>query len=439
MNRYFFFILIFFLFSCKTGPSLFNSATAHERYSKQLISAGLEHTALGEKWFAAANDALNAPQPVTLPYAESGYFPADEPRATGLSFAVKRGQVLNIGVNKNPASGNWLFLELWKKRNGRTDVEQSSDSSLSIRYEVKQDDSLVLRLQPELLQSGNYSLSISIGPSLQFPVSGKGRKIGSFWGDPRDEGGRRHEGVDIFAARGTPVVAGADGIIGSVTENNLGGKVIFLRVSGKDYSLYYAHLDSQWVQPGLRVRKGDSLGAVGNTGNARTTAPHLHFGIYTTGGAINPLNFIDPVEKTATVPPSLKPDKLLARFSVSVTSPGAVAYSANSMAKVMALSSSGYRLILPNGNKIMVASRQVELDLSPLKTMRTKQPGPLLEKPDVAAAKMQSVAALEPVSVMGYYKNFAWVRLKNGVEGWFKQIPETSDPCTPLGSGRHWG
>ena len=63
--------------------------------------------------------------------------------------------------------------------------------------------------------------------------------------------------------------------------------------------LYYAHLDRQLVQPGQHVRPGDTLGLVGNTGNARTTVPHLHFGIYQSGrGAVDPWPYLhraDPV------------------------------------------------------------------------------------------------------------------------------------------------
>jgi len=63
-------------------------------------------------------------------------------------------------------------------------------------------------------------------------------------------------------------------------------------------SLYYAHLDSILVPTGKKVIIGDTLGLVGNTGNARTTVPHLHFGIYKSGqGAINPLPFVKLTER----------------------------------------------------------------------------------------------------------------------------------------------
>jgi peptidoglycan LD-endopeptidase LytH len=117
--------------------------------------------------------------------------------------------------------------------------------------------------------------------------------VGSRFGDPRDGGSRDHQGVDIFAPRGTPVLAAADGWVTGATENRLGGKVVWVWNPASGEALYYAHLDRQEVSPGARVRAGDVIGRVGNTGNARGTPPHLHFGIYEPGqGAVDPLPFI---------------------------------------------------------------------------------------------------------------------------------------------------
>src|SRR5690606_5480939 len=77
-----------------------------------------------------------------------------------------------------------------------------------------------------------------------------------------------------------PVLAATDGVILSVRHTPIGGKVIWMRPDGEDVELYYAHLDRQDVRPGERVRAGDQIGLVGNTGNARGTSPHLHFGVY---------------------------------------------------------------------------------------------------------------------------------------------------------------
>jgi murein DD-endopeptidase MepM/ murein hydrolase activator NlpD len=114
-------------------------------------------------------------------------------------------------------------------------------------------------------------------------------KIADTWHAPRGTG-RLHEGQDIFAPKGTPVLSATRGFIYNIGENNLGGQTVsVIGAGGRVY--YYAHLDA--YAPGLEI--GDQvtprtvLGYVGTTGNAQGTPPHLHFGIYTGSGAINPL------------------------------------------------------------------------------------------------------------------------------------------------------
>lgn len=122
------------------------------------------------------------------------------------------------------------------------------------------------------------------------PVKGvKKNRIADTWGAARSEN-RSHSGQDIFAKKGTPVYSATEGYVLRVGENRLGGKVIFIYgAGGRRY--YYAHLDD--FAPDLKV--GDYvttdtlLGFVGNTGNAQTTPPHLHFGVYGAGGAMNPM------------------------------------------------------------------------------------------------------------------------------------------------------
>lgn len=100
--------------------------------------------------------------------------------------------------------------------------------------------------------------------------------------------GRRHEGIDIFARRGTPVRSSTEGIVTQVGTNRLGGLVVWVMGPGGQRH-YYAHLDRRAdVQAGMRIEAGRGLGYVGNSGNAKGTPPHLHYGVYEMGGAINP-------------------------------------------------------------------------------------------------------------------------------------------------------
>ena len=99
------------------------------------------------------------------------------------------------------------------------------------------------------------------------------------WGAARD-GGRSHEGQDVFAPRGTPVYAAAPGYVYRIETRDRGGKVVWVAGAGK-MRYYYAHLE-EWaeIEEGMYVTLETVLGFVGNSGNAITTPPHLHFGIY---------------------------------------------------------------------------------------------------------------------------------------------------------------
>lgn len=113
-------------------------------------------------------------------------------------------------------------------------------------------------------------------------------QIANTWQAPR--GGRRHEGQDIFAPQGTPVFSATEGYILKIGENNLGGQTVsVIGAGGRTY--YYAHLDSYapYIAVGDYVTRQTLLGYVGTTGNAVGTPPHLHFGVYAPGGAMNPL------------------------------------------------------------------------------------------------------------------------------------------------------
>jgi murein DD-endopeptidase MepM/ murein hydrolase activator NlpD len=121
------------------------------------------------------------------------------------------------------------------------------------------------------------------------PVRGRVR-IGQGWGAPREGGRRRHQGIDLLAPAGTPLVAVADGRItrASNRERGLGG--ITLRLTDrKGTSYYYAHNQRNLAHLGQRVRRGQVIALLGATGNARGGPPHLHFQIHPGGGRpVNP-------------------------------------------------------------------------------------------------------------------------------------------------------
>lgn len=128
------------------------------------------------------------------------------------------------------------------------------------------------------------------GIAIRMPVVGiRPRDLDDSWHAPRDGGARQHKGIDIFASKGTEVVAVADGIISFIGDQRLGGHCIWLTTEN-GASFYYAHLD-RWaagLYEGMEVQSGDLLGYVGNTGNAKYTPSHLHFGVNQNDEMVNP-------------------------------------------------------------------------------------------------------------------------------------------------------
>jgi peptidoglycan LD-endopeptidase LytH len=131
------------------------------------------------------------------------------------------------------------------------------------------------------------------------------------FGDARMAGSpdaHSHEGTDIFAPAGTPLLATERGVITSMGTDRLGGTKLWLvGASGTRY--YYAHLSgfAPTVVDGLVVEAGSFIGLVGNTGNAAGSPPHLHFEIHPLGsGPVNPyplLKAVDDADNIAPPPP----------------------------------------------------------------------------------------------------------------------------------------
>jgi hypothetical protein len=134
-----------------------------------------------------------------------------------------------------------------------------------------------------------------------FPVAGPSDYVDTYGGFRSDVPGNWHHGDDIFAPLGTPVVAVASGTINRVGWEKLGGWRLWVRDSVGD-EFYYAHL-SGYTPTDLasnRVRAGGVIGFIGNTGDAFTTSPHLHFEIHPRtllhlgyDGAVDPTKYLN--------------------------------------------------------------------------------------------------------------------------------------------------
>jgi murein DD-endopeptidase MepM/ murein hydrolase activator NlpD len=111
------------------------------------------------------------------------------------------------------------------------------------------------------------------------------------WGAARS-GGRSHKGTDIMNPMRNRVHAIVDGVISRQSTSSLGGIGLYLQGDdGNEY--YYAHLDSYASRVGQRVKAGELIAYNGQTGNARWTAPHVHFEVHPGGGApVNPYPYV---------------------------------------------------------------------------------------------------------------------------------------------------
>ena len=116
---------------------------------------------------------------------------------------------------------------------------------------------------------------------LVIPVMGvKPEQLIDTFSASRSEG-RYHDAIDIAAPAGTPVIAAADGEIAKFFDSERGGITIYQLTDDKKFMLYYAHLQrrADEISVGTRVKKGATIGYVGDTGNAGTGNYHLHFSI----------------------------------------------------------------------------------------------------------------------------------------------------------------
>ena len=413
------FLLLLTIASCKTGsPGLFGKPSPHEQYARKLTDAGLASTSLGSLWFAAAEKALTQPQPVTLPYRQNGYFAADKPRAVGISFTAKRGEKLLFQLERKPLNPFHIYADLWQMKTGAKPVRLlfSDSTKPTFDFEIEDAGTYLLRLQPELLRSGEYTISISVGPSLGFPVAGSAAKVGSIWGDDRDGGARRHEGIDIFAPKRTPVVAAGAGIVGRVNETAIGGKVVWMRPTDKNINLYYAHLDEQLVSPGQRVEAGDTLGLVGNTGNARTTPSHLHFGIYATGGAVDPLPFVNRTVKEPAAISFNKPLNNHYRLNADLKVAGKM-ITKNSIGVISDAGGKQVFLELPDTKLVQTSSTNIQSTDNQLLAVKLQNSSRLLDAPLTTAAGKTNLEKGISIKVLGYFNEFAYIQAGSEM-GW---------------------
>lgn len=299
------FVVVLFT-SCQEAtvvvPEPYQPSSAYDAYRHGLVELGLEDSELLQSWLAESDSCLSIPTYVRLPYKETMFFDDLKPRAFTYRMRSKRGQKIEAYLSSHQDAGANVFLDLFQVTADTLHPHihiASADSTGRLGYEPQLDGEYILRLQPELLKGGRYTLEIKEVTVFAFPMSGRTETaILSIFGAERDAGRRVHEGNDIFASRHVPIIAATSGTISYAGERGLGGKQIYITDPARNLEVYFAHLESIIVVEGQEVIKGDTIATNGNSGNAQTTNPHLHFGIYADTGAIDPYHYIVPNRRT---------------------------------------------------------------------------------------------------------------------------------------------
>jgi len=404
----------------------------YEQYVASLREAGLDQTALGREWLDAGRRALQEPLAVTLPFREAGFLPPQEARAVAYRVELRRGQRLMVDIQLETAEPTRLFVDAFElavdEAPQRVAYAEGGASSLSV--DPPRDGAYLVRLQPEMLRGGRYEIVQRVTASLAFPIEGfDSRAVASGFGAPRDNGIRDHHGIDIFAPRGTPVLSASDGWVSGVQTTPRGGHVVWVWDPSTRRSLYYAHLDGQDVTAGQRVSTGDRLGRVGNTGNARGTAPHLHFGIYARGeGPVDPFPFVhQPRSAPRPVTANLEPlgtwrrttsARLRLRSESATTGAILMELPRHTVVRVEGATADWYRVGLPDGTRGFVIARGTQALETPIRRHQLDVTTRVRQRPGSTSTP---IADLEPdvrVPVLGQYDEHLLIRTPGGREGW---------------------
>jgi murein DD-endopeptidase MepM/ murein hydrolase activator NlpD/SH3-like domain-containing protein len=415
-----------------SGPDPFEKVSPYEQYRAQLRKKGLHESPAARAWLQAGEDALLDSVTVAVPFKETGHYSGKGAAAHSYRFRLPAdGRVLIASAGKTKGAAP-LFTDVFECPDDAGDPEPVAylaTGKSQLKLFAGAGKTYLVRLQPRLGYAGTYTVSLTLLPAFTFPVKGKdARAIGSYWGASREGGKRKHEGIDIFARRGTPVVAATDGVVSNVGKTRLGGKVVWV-INKNLQAVYYAHLDKQLVKTGQLVKAGQVLGTVGNTGNAKTTPAHLHFGVYRGwGGPVNPLPYV----KKAVVPaPAVTvalhrlgtrgriiAKKALLRVSPSAKSQVRREIPAATVLTLTAGTGAWYRARLPDGTAGYVPAPLVETLTRSLRSIPVKSSQALLAEPQPEAAPIARLKAGTTVKVLGRFDAFLLVQNPAGQKGW---------------------
>jgi len=223
-----------------------------------------------------------------------------------------RGYVTGLDIHLTADHGGLVagseilvgYAESWAQAGTPQPVPQTAPGKATTKKKAKTKTPAKTGTQPQNLGPA-FHIPFGLQPQLTaggyvFPVYGPHNFVDTFGAFRGDVPGDWHHGDDIFASLGAPVLACADGTVFSVGWNDVGGNRLWLR-DGQGNEFYYAHLSaySPAAKNGTRVKAGEVIGFVGNTGDAEGTPYHLHFEIHPVAylslgydGAVDPTPYL---------------------------------------------------------------------------------------------------------------------------------------------------
>lgn len=401
----------------------------HDSYYSALLRENLKATA--ERWKVEAEESLAAPLRISLPYSERRLLEADYLQPITFAFDLKVDELIQVTIFPSINTRAEVFVDVFYVKDAaaepmRIDSMAAKDQQLKISAEHT--GQYLVRIQPSHAAQGVMDIAITSPLRYGFPVdTERENAVQSFFGVDRDGGARRHEGIDIFAPRGTPVIAAEAGRVSRVGDTPRGGKNVWVR--GDNRSFYYAHLDSIAVSAGDRVMRGEVLGTVGNTGNAVTTSPHLHFGIYKFAqGAVDPLPLVGRKKSVTTYAPpivelaprwlSVNTEKANLRSGPSLETTIVASLMRAELVQVDSVAGDWLRVTTGKGTKGFIARRLTETPSESILTLTENYMA--FSLPDDTAPVVGDFSAGDKLPTLGHFGSFARIKMPGGVYAWAK-------------------
>lgn len=401
----------------------------HDSYYSALLRENLKATA--EQWKMEAEESLAAPLPISLPYSERRLLEADYLQPITFGFDRKTDELIQIDIFPSLNTHAEVFVDVFYIKDAATEptrIGSMATKEQQLKIAAEHTGQYLVRIQPSHAALGLMDIAITSPLRYGFPVdTARENAVQSLFGVGRDGGARRHEGIDIFAPRGTPVIAAEAGRVTRVGDTPRGGKNVWVR--GDQRSFYYAHLDSIAVSPGDNVMRGDVLGTVGNTGNAITTSPHLHFGIYKFAqGAVDPLPLVGRKKLVTTyAPPLVEPaprwlsintEKANLRSGPSLKTTAIASLMRAELLQVDSVAGDWLRVTTGDGTKGFIARRLTQTPSESMLTLTENYVA--FHLPDDTAPVIGNFSAGDKLPTLGRFGSFAWVKMPGGVYAWAK-------------------